>query len=714
MRYAFLSINIRRPWYKMNMNDFLKKFPEEAENIRKVRKVYPMKVTNYYLGLIREKGDAIWKQCIPDLAELNDTVNEEDSLLEEQFTPVPGLIHRYPDRVLLLASNKCASYCRFCTRKRKVGKEVTITKEMILNAMDYIRKHPEVRDVLVSGGDPLMLSDEELEFILREIRSIPHVEIIRIGTRVPCSLPERITPRLCEMLKKYHPLFVNLHFEHPDEITPESTRACALLADAGIPLGNQAVLLKGVNDDPKVLAELFHKLVQIRVKPYYLYQADQIKGTEHFRTNVKDSLKIMEKLYGFTSGLCVPQFVIDAPGGGKIPLTPEYCQYMNEDAVVLRNFEGKVVEYKNPKKVEARKRVAGKILRIAVVFNLKKELDKSMQEDAYAEFDEIDVPVAIKTALEKKGFIADLVEADENFFEKMKNSNYNFVFNIAEGLNSGARESQVPAILDMLGIPYTGSGVLTQAITLDKTRTKEILLYHRVPTPKYQLFTHWEERLKPGMSFPMFVKPNAEGSSKGIRDDSLVHNEKELRKMVKFVITNYNQPALVEEYLDGREFTVAVIGNNPPRVLPIVEVTFDYLPDGIHKFDSYEVKWYWDNPTNPVDPIVCPANIDELLKSRIEAVAIKTFKALGCVDLCRMDMRLDETGVPNVIDVNALPGLIPDPAVNSRFPKACYTAGMSYEKIIHTVLSEAMKRYGLYVEARKVKNASRNTLQLSR
>ncbi|HJX06275.1 MAG TPA: hypothetical protein VJ461_06205, partial [Candidatus Nanoarchaeia archaeon] len=177
---------------------------------------------------------------------------------------------------------------------------------------------------------------------------------------------------------------------------------------------------------------------------------------------------------------------------------------------------------------------------------------------------------------------------------------------------------------------------------------------------------------------------------------------------------NYNQPALVEEYLDGREFTVAVIGNNPPRVLPIVEVTFDYLPDGIHKFDSYEVKWYWDNPTNPVDPIVCPANIDELLKSRIEAVAVNAFKALGCVDLCRMDMRLDETGVPNVIDVNALPGLIPDPAVNSRFPKACYTAGMSYEKIIHTVLSEAMKRYGLYVEARKVKNASRNTLQLSR
>jgi D-alanine-D-alanine ligase len=468
-----------------------------------------------------------------------------------------------------------------------------------------------------------------------------------------------------------------------------------------------------VNDKPEILAELFHKLVQIRVKPYYLYQADQIKGTEHFRTTIQETLKIMEKLYGFTSGLCVPQFVIDAPGGGKIPLTPEYCQYLNEDGIVLRNFEGKVVEYKNPKQAIKRK-AANKILRIAVAFNLKKEAETSMPEDAYAEFDAIEVPLAIKNALEKRGYIADLVEADENFFEKMRDGNYNFVFNIAEGLNAGARESQVPAILDMLGIPYTGSGVLTQAITLDKARTKQILLHHRIPTPKYQLFTSWNEKIKPGLGFPMFVKPNAEGSSKGIRNSSLVHNEKELRKMLKFVIGNYKQPAMVEEYLDGREFTVGVLGNNPPRVLPIVEVTFDHLPDGVNKFDSYEVKWYWDNPNNPVDPVVCPADVDEVLKSRIEQVAINTFKALGIVDLCRMDIRLDEVGIPNVIDVNALPGLMPDPVDNSRFPKACFTAGMSYDQIIHAVLSEAMKRNGLYTEARKIKNANRNPLQLSR
>jgi D-alanine-D-alanine ligase len=353
-------------------------------------------------------------------------------------------------------------------------------------------------------------------------------------------------------------------------------------------------------------------------------------------------------------------------------------------------------------------------MRIAVVFNLKKELLESQPEDAYAEFDEINVPLAIKNALQKKGYIAELVEANENFFEKMKSGNYDFVFNIAEGLNNGARESQVPAILDMLGIPYTGSGVLTQAITLDKTKTKEILIYHGVPTPRFQLFNHWDEKISSDISFPLFVKPNAEGSSKGIRNNSLVNNEKELKKLVKHLITTYKQPALAEEYLEGREFTVSVLGNNPPRVMPIVEVTFDYLPSGVNKFDSYEVKWYWDNPTNPIDPIVCPAKIDNELKKRIEEVALRTFKVLGIVDLCRMDMRLDKEGIPRVIDVNALPGMMPDPLENSRFPKACYTAGMSYEKIINTVLKEAMRRYGLLTETKRVKNESRNSLQLSR
>jgi len=695
----------------MNLREFYEKYPECTDDVQKVKRVYPMKISEYYLGLIKEKGDPIWKQCIPDPKELEDNVNNEDPLLEEEYTPVPCLVHRYPDRVLLLASNKCAMYCRFCTRKRKVGKEVVITMEMIQNTIDYIRQHKEVRDVILSGGDPLMLDDNTLEWIIKSIREIPHIEIIRIGTRVPCTLPERITPKLVEMLKNYHPIYMNVHFEHPAEITAESSKACALLADAGIPLSNQAVLLKGINDDPKVLKELFHKLLAIRVKPYYLYQADQVKGTEHFRTTIEEGIETMHKLIGFTSGMCIPYFVVDAPGGGKIPLLPEYAQYRTEESLFLKNFEGKIIEYKNPVQQKAKKRQNGK-MKIAVVFNLKKEAPKNLPEDAYAEFDEINVPLAIKNALEKKGYIAELVEANEAFADKIKKGNYNFVFNTAEGLNTGARESQVPAILDMLGVPYTGSGVLTQAITLDKTKTKEILLYHGVPTPGYQLFNHWDDKINSDLMFPLIVKPNAEGSSKGIRNNSLVNNEKELRKLVKYVITNYKQPALAEEYLESREFTVGVLGNNPPKVLPIVEVTFDYLPPGVNKFDSYEVKWYWDNPNNPVDPIVCPANVDEQLKRRIEEVALRTFKALGIVDLCRIDMRLDRDGIPHVIDVNALPGMMPDPLENSRFPKACYALGMSYDKIINTVLNEAMKRYGLLAVTKKVKNESRNTLQL--
>jgi len=699
---------------KMNLKEFSERFPDVMDDVKKVRKTYPMKISEYYLGLVKEKNDPIWKQCIPDMKELEDNVNEEDPLLEEEYSPVPCLVHRYPDRVLLLASNKCAMYCRFCTRKRKVGKEVVISKDMIANAIDYISKHNEVRDVIISGGDPLMLDDEFLEWIVKSIREIPHVEIIRIGTRVPCTMPARITPELVDMLKKYHPVFVNVHFEHPMEITPESKKACELLVDAGIPVANQAVMLKGINDDPKVLRELFHKLIAMRVKPYYLYQADCVKGTEHFRTSIEQGLEVMKSLYGFTSGMCVPQFMVDVPGGGKIPLLPEYLKYRNDESIVLENFEGKIVEYKNPLTVEEKKKAANGKMRIAVAFNLKKEAPNDQPVDAFADFDEIDVPLAIKKALEKKGHIAEIVEANEEFFEKIKNGNYDFVFNMAEGLNAGARESQIPAILDMLGIPYTGSGILTQAITLDKTKTKEILIYHGVPTPRYQLFNHCDEKISSDLVFPLFVKPNAEGSSKGIRNNSLVNNEKELKKMVKYVISTYKQPALAEEYLDGREFTVGVIGNSPPRVLPIVEITFDYLPAGINKFDSYEVKWYWDNPNNPVDPIVCPAKVDPELKQRIEEVALRTYKVLGILDLCRMDMRLDKEGIPHVIDVNALPGMMPNPIDNSRFPKACYAAGMNYDKIVNTVLNEAMKRYGLLTETKRVKNESRDSVQLSR
>jgi lysine 2,3-aminomutase len=318
--------------------------------LNEVVKKYPIRVNPYYLSLIKQKDDAVWRQCVPDVRELTDPEGMEDPLHEEKDSPVPGLTHRYPDRVLLLVSNQCAMYCRFCTRKRKVGDPAKkITREQIMKGIDYIRSHPEIRDVILSGGDPLLLKDAMLEFILKHLRKISHLQIIRIGTRVPCALPQRITPELCSMLKKYHPLYVNVHFNHPSEITTESRHACEMLSDAGIPLGNQAVLLKGVNDNPTVMKELMQKLLLMRVKPYYIYQCDFTQGVNHFRTKVSKGLDIIKSLRGHTSGLAVPHYVIDAPGGGgKIPVQPEYVVEHSENNVVLKNYEGKTFRYSEP------------------------------------------------------------------------------------------------------------------------------------------------------------------------------------------------------------------------------------------------------------------------------------------------------------------------------------------------------------------------------
>jgi len=319
----------------------------ESEEIKKVIKKYPMRINPYFLSLIKEKDDAIWKQCIPDIKEIDDSFGLEDPLAEERDSPVPGITHRYPDRALFLVSNQCAMYCRFCTRKRKVGDPFKrITKEQISKGIEYLKAHEEVRDVILSGGDPLMLSDSYLEWILKEIRAIPHIEIIRIGTRVPCALPQRITPELCDILKKYHPLYMNIHFNHPSEITPYSEKACGMLASAGIPLGSQTVLLKGINDNPETMKKLMQELVRIRVKPYYIYQADVVKGANHFRTKVKKGVEIIDKIRGHTSGLCVPHFVIDAPnGGGKIPILPDYVTGKDNKKVSLRNYKYNSFEY---------------------------------------------------------------------------------------------------------------------------------------------------------------------------------------------------------------------------------------------------------------------------------------------------------------------------------------------------------------------------------
>ena len=311
---------------------------------------YPMRITPTVMKMIKHKGDAIWKQVVPDPAEMEDADAADDPLEEDLMSPVPHLVHRYPDRVLLMVTNQCPIYCRFCTRKRLVGKPRFLKKGELDRAIAYLKAHTEVRDVILSGGDPLLLPDHLLERVLKALRTIPHLELIRIGSRVPGSLPQRITPKLCEIVKKYHPIYMNLHFNHPDELTPEVTAACGMLADVGVPLGAQTVLLKGVNDDPAVMKQLVHKLLLARVKPYYLYQADLTKGTNHFRTTVETGMQIIKELQGHTSGMGVPHFVIDAPGGGgKIPVLPsDYLVHLDEDGAVLRNYENRLFHYPQP------------------------------------------------------------------------------------------------------------------------------------------------------------------------------------------------------------------------------------------------------------------------------------------------------------------------------------------------------------------------------
>ncbi|MEK7263287.1 MAG: KamA family radical SAM protein [Bacteroidota bacterium] len=326
--------------------DLVDRFGFDTKLAERLNKLFHIRINPYYLSLIRYPGDPIWLQCIPDEKELLEDGFPEDPLNEDRDSPVQSITHRYPDRVLFLVTSQCSMYCRFCTRKRKVGDSTKINMKFLQDGIDYIAAHPEVRDVILSGGDPLMLTDYMLEKVVKALREIPHVEIIRLGTKMPCVLPQRVTKKLCSMLRKYHPIYVNTHFNHPWECTPEAKVACGMLADAGIPIGNQAVLMKGVNDDPDIMLELMRKLLAMRVRPYYIYQADITKGANHFRTPVRVGLEIMDKLRGHTSGLAVPHFVIDAPGGGgKIPLLPQYVVGRNGDDIILRNFKYDIYTY---------------------------------------------------------------------------------------------------------------------------------------------------------------------------------------------------------------------------------------------------------------------------------------------------------------------------------------------------------------------------------
>jgi lysine 2,3-aminomutase len=324
---------------------------EEREGFQLTRHEFAMSIPPHYATLMDPDDPAcpVRMQAVPRASEAVG-LGMTDSLGEETHRVAPGLIHRYPDRALLLVTNMCQLYCRHCTRKRLTGKHNRMLSQAeFALAVAYLRAHPEIRDVLISGGDPLMLGDGRLEQLLSTLREIPSIEILRIGTRAPVTLPQRVTPRLVRMLRRYHPLWMNTHFNHPKDLSAEARRACRLIADAGIPLGNQSVLLRGINSSPRVMLELVRRLVRERVRPYYIYQCDLEQGLEHFRTSIDTALEIAEALRGWTSGLAVPTVVVDAPGGGgKIPVAPNYVLSQGETRVLLRNFEGKTVRYPQP------------------------------------------------------------------------------------------------------------------------------------------------------------------------------------------------------------------------------------------------------------------------------------------------------------------------------------------------------------------------------
>ena len=326
---------------------------EEREALVQGGTMLPVGISPYYMSLLdpEDARHPLRRTVVPTLNEFVRTEGEaDDPLGEDSHSPVPGLVHRYPDRVLLLPLDFCSTYCRYCTRSRVVGHgELMPQESRLMAAFDYLRRTPEVRDVLISGGDALALGDDKLDWILRQLRSIPNIEFIRIGTKMPAVLPQRITRELCRILRRYHPIWMSAHFIHPDECTPEAAQACARLADAGIPLGSQTVLLKDVNDDAETMRQLMHKLLLMRVRPYYLYQCDPISGSSHFRTSVAKGLEIIEALRGHTTGYAVPTYVIDAPGGGgKIPLQPNSVLGRDGDWLLLRNYEGREYRYHDP------------------------------------------------------------------------------------------------------------------------------------------------------------------------------------------------------------------------------------------------------------------------------------------------------------------------------------------------------------------------------
>ena len=669
---------------------------KQFSRLKKVAETYQIRIPLYYFSLIdsiSDENDPIGKQCLPHPDELKgDSFESEDPLAEKENSPFSCLVHRYPDRALLLVTNRCFMYCRHCTRKRIWNKDaIEPTLKDINEALDYVRRTPKIREVIVSGGDPLTLPTEQLGNILSRIYSCNNVKVIRIGTRAPVVFPQRIDEGLCKMLESYDNLWVNVQFNHPREITPQAVSACKRLQRIGIPVSNQSVLLKGVNDNLQVMKELCQKLQEIRVRPYYLFQCDPVRGTAHFRTSPWQGREIIKKLQGFTSGMCVPTFVIDGVGGkGKIPFGPNYLVSSSDKGVVLKNYNDELFFCQDtsiqPKTINEPKKLC-LVNTIGIAFNLKKQ----GAGEGCEEYDEIETIGSIKKEIEKYGFKVVLFEQDENFLKNLVDQKPDFVFNIAEGRgNARGRESQIPAILESLDIPYSGSDPISLGITLDKYLTNRLLKSTNIPTPKMFMVKNVRDIENLGNIFGrgglFLVKPRWEGSSKGIFLNSLVSNFDDLKKRVEDIISKYKQPALVEEFLEGDDVTVGIHGNELPQTLGMMRIT---PKDKTCKnfFYSFEIKQDWQNKVNyePQDSIL------EHIQELIESYAIKAYKELELKDVVRIDFRLDIQNKPKIIDVNPLPGLSP---LYADLPILYKLRGSGYNDLVKTILQDSFRRYG--------------------
>lgn len=670
---------------------------KEKKNISEIAKIYRMRVPKYYFSLIKEIGnpnDPIRMQCIPSAKELQEEAeSNHDPLGEEKTSPMPCLVHRYPDRVLLLVTSRCFMYCRHCTRKRLWKNKISEPSlKEINNALRYIKDNKQIREVIVSGGDPFTLPTEKLDYILSAIYRSKNIEAIRIGTRTPVVFPFRINSELCAALTKYNNLWVNVQFNHPREITFESVSACRRLQGCSIPISNQAVLLKGINDDPEIMTKLCQRLQGIRIRPYYLFQCDPVIGTSHFRTPLAKGVEIMKKMRGHTGGMCVPEFVIDGPGGkGKIPLGPNYLISTSHEGVLLRNYREELLFYRDPaRKTPApkNKEIKPALKKIGIIFNLKKG---GLADDREEEYDEIVTIESLKKEIEKLGFEVLLFEQTGELTSELRRQSPGFVVNLAEGVASGrSRESEVPCILESLGIPYSGSDPVALGITLDKHLTGRILKAAEVSVPRSFMAENINELeslkniFKNGRSF--IVKPRWEGSSKGIFTDSCADNLKALKEKVLYLLCNYGQPALIEEFLEGEEITVGIHGNKQAKVLGMMKITPQNKNNKRFLY-SLEAKKNWRRVVKyePRD------SISTGLQGVIGSEALKAYRVLELRDMARIDFRVSRSGAPKVIDVNPLPGFSP---VYSDLPIMYKLQGGSYGGLVRLFLREALERCG--------------------